>query len=161
MKKYATILLVLMILPFTEVYGQTKKETAVKLEWQEQTFIHFYTADYSVFVSKPEFLNFNNDLLVGLFDEFADIQDSIHLEDPFSTFKPEHQQILWNQLIKCAASGHMLIQPADSKKKLKNVLIVDDKSLASNSGSLWECRDPRTNKVIFAHASAPVGNQNF
>lgn len=160
MKKYATILLVLMILPFTVLYGQTRKETAVKLEWQEQTFIHFYTADYSVFVSKPEFLNFDNALLVGLFDEFADIKDSINLADPFSSFKTEQQQLLWNQLIQCATAGHMLIQPADSKKKLKNVLIVDDKSVMASSGSIWECRDPRTNKVIFAH-TAPVGNQNF
>ncbi|MNJ92101.1 hypothetical protein D3C87_97580 [compost metagenome] len=161
MKKYATILLVLMILPSANLFGQTRKETAVKLEWQEQTFIHFYTTDYSVFVSKPEFLSFNNDLLVGLFDEFADTQDSINLADPFSSFKTEQQQLLWSQLIQCATAGHMLIQPADSKKKLKNVLIVDDKSALANSGNLWECRDPKTNKVIFSHYTAYIGNQSF
>lgn len=151
MKTYVAILSVLMILPSTQVFGQTRKETSVKLEWQEQTFIHFYTADYSVFVSKPEFLNFNNDLLVGLFDEFADMQDSINLADPFSSFKTEQQQLLWSQLILCATTGHMLIQPARSGKKLKSVVIVDDTASQANTGNTWECRDPKTKQVIFAH----------
>ena len=42
MKKYATILVILMIFPSTLLFGQSRKETSVKLEWQEQTFIHFY-----------------------------------------------------------------------------------------------------------------------
>lgn len=154
MKKYATILLILMIFPSTMLFGQSRKETSVKLEWQEQTFIHFYTADYSVFVSKPEFLSFDNDLLVGLFDEFAGMQDSINLADPFSSFKTEQQQLLWSQLIQCAAAGHMLIQPKHSGKKLKSILIIDDKSLQASAGTLWECRDPKTNQVIFAHHAA-------
>ncbi len=149
MKKNATFFLVLMILLSSSVFGQSRKETTVKLEWQEQGFVHFYNSNYSVYVSKPDFLNFNNELLIGLFDEYSDKTDSINLNDPFPAFKAEHKEVLWNQLIRCAVEGRMLILPNYSKKKLKNVLIVDDKTLQTSA--VWECRDPKTNQVIFAH----------
>ena len=151
MKKIATFFLVLMISLSSSVFGQTRKETTVKLEWQEQGFIHFYSGDYSVYVSKPDFLNFDNELLVGLFDEYSDKNDSINLNNPFPEFKTEHQQQLWNQLVLCATEGRMLILPNDSKKKLKNVLIVDDRTVHGSGMEIWECRDPRNNQVIFAH----------
>ena len=112
-------------------------------------------------MSKPDFLNFQNDLLVGLFDEFAQKSDSINLRDPFSIFKIEHQNLLWSQLMECAADGNMLILPNDSKKKLKNVLIIDDTRFRDSAGSIWECRDPRTNQVIFAHNVAFFGSPDF
>ena len=149
MKKIATLFSVLTLFTSSPLFGQTRKETTVKLEWQEQSFIHFYAGKYSVYVSKPDFLNFENELLVGLFDEYADKNDSINLDDPFPGFKPEQKELLWNQLIRCAVEGRMLILPSDSKKKLKNVLIVDDKTLQASA--VWECRDPKTNQVIFAH----------
>lgn len=151
MKKYATFFLVFMMFASASLFSQTRKETTVKLEWQEQSFVHFFTADYSVYVSKPDFLNFQNELLIGLFDEYADKNDSIDLKDPFPIFKPEHKDLLWNRLMHCAAEGQMLILPNDSRKKLKNVIIMDDTSHRERSGTIWECRDPRTNQVIFAH----------
>jgi hypothetical protein len=54
----------------------------------------------------------------------------------------------------------MLIIPHDSKKKLKNVLIVDDKTVQGSAGTIWECRDPRTSQLIFSHVVA-TGNPNF
>lgn len=161
MKKYATLFSVLMISTSSFLFSQTRKETTVKLEWQEQGFLHFYTNEYSVYVSKPDFLNFQNELLVGLFDEFAQKSDSINLRDPFSIFKIEHQNLLWSQLMECAADGNMLILPNDSKKKLKNVLIIDDTRFRDSAGSIWECRDPRTNQVIFAHNVAFFGSPDF
>ena len=151
MKKYATLFLVFMMFASFSLFSQSPKETTVKLEWHEQGFVHFYSPDYAVYVSKPEFLNIRNELLAGIFDEYAQQEDSISLENPFSVFKPEQQDILWNQLMECAAEGHMLILPSDSKKKLKNVLIID----GTNNGKgteTWECLDPRTNRVIFAHS---------
>lgn len=161
MKKYATLFLVVMVSASSSVFSQTRKETTVKLEWQEQSFLHFYTDEYAVYVSKPDFLNLQNDLLVGLFDEFAENKDSMNLADPFSSFKTEYQNLLWNQLMQCAKDGHMLILPNDSKKKLKSILLVDNTSLRGNTGAIWECRDPRTNQLIFAHYTTTVGALDF
>lgn len=161
MKKIATFFLVLMMFTSSSLFSQTRKETTVKLEWQEQGFVHFYTAGYSVYVSKPDFLSFQNELLAGLFDEYADKNDSINLMDPFSIFKIEQRDLLWNQLMHCAAEGQMLILPNDSKKKLKSILIIDDTSLREKAGTIWECRDPRTNQVIFSHSVSLTGLPNF
>lgn len=161
MKKSATFFLVLIMSASSSLFGQTRKETTVKLEWREQGFIHFYTNEYSVYVSKPDFLNFENELLVGLFEEFAQKNDSINLKDPFPIFKPEHQNLLWSQLMQCAKEGHMLILPADSKRKLKNVLIIDDTAVQGSAGTIWECRDPRTNQLIFAHSAASIGALDY
>ena len=161
MKKIATFFLVLMILTSSSLFSQTRKETTVKLEWQEQGFVHFYTAGYSVYVSKPDFLSFQNELLAGLFDEYADKNDSINLMDPFPIFKIEQRDLLWNQLMHCATEGQMLIIPNDSKKKLKNIIIIDDSSLREKSGTIWECRDPRTNQIIFSHNVSLRGAPDF
>jgi len=161
MKKSATFFLVMMITASSSLFGQTRTETTVKLEWQEQGFLHFYTDEYSVFVSKPEFLDFQSELFAGIFDEFAQTKDSIDLNNPFPVFKAEQQNLLWSQLMHCAAEGHMLIIPNHSKKKLKNVVIIDDTSVRGSAGSIWECRDPRTNQVIFAHSVASFGAPNF
>lgn len=161
MKKSATLFLVMMIAASSSLFGQTRTETTVKLEWQEQGFLHFYTDEYSVFVSKPEFLDFQSELFAGIFDEFAQTKDSINLNNPFPVFKTEQQNLLWSQLMHCAAEGQMLIIPYRSKKKLKNIVIIDDKSVQGSAGTIWECRDPRTNQVIFAHSIASVGAPNF
>lgn len=150
MKKSATLFLVLMVFTPYSLFSQSRKETTVRLEWQEQGFVHFYSPEYSVYVSKPEFLNIRNELLVGLFDEYAQNKDSISLENPFSPFKSDQQDLLWAQLMECAADGHMLIVPNVSKKKLKNVVIVDDRKVYGSGTEVWECRDPKTNHVIFA-----------
>jgi hypothetical protein len=118
MKKYATLFLVFMMFTSFSLFSQSPKETSVKLEWHEQGFVHFYSPGYSVYVSKPDFLNIQNELLVGLFDEYAQKEDSISLANPFSVFKSDQQSVLWDQLKACAAEGHMLILPVDSKKKL-------------------------------------------
>ncbi|WP_430402118.1 hypothetical protein [Fluviicola sp.] len=151
MKKRATFFLVLLMSASSSLFGQTRKESTVKLEWKEQGFVHFYTAEYSVYVSKPEFLDIQNELLIGMFDEYADQNDSINLKDPFSVFKPEQQNLLWNQLKECATAGHMLILQNNSKRKLKNVVIIDDTKVHGNGIEVWECRDTKTNQVIFAH----------
>lgn len=151
MKKYATLFLVFMMFASFSLFSQSLKETTVKLEWHEQSFVHFYSPNYSVYVSKPDFLSIQNELLAGIFDEYAQKEDSISLENPFSAFKSEQQDVLWGQLIECAADGHMLILPSDSKKKLKNVLIIDGTRNGKGTET-WECRDPRTNRVIFAHS---------
>ncbi len=161
MKKIATFFLVWMMFTSSSVFGQTRRETTVKLEWQEQGFVHFYTAGYSVYVSKSDFLSFQNELLAGLFDEYADKNDSINLMDPFPIFKMEQRDLLWNQLMHCAAEGQMLILPNDSKKKLKTVVIIDDTSLRERAVTIWECRDPRTNQIIFSHSMAFTGTPNF
>ena len=157
MKKIATLFLVSMLLSPACLFGQTKKETTVKLEWHEQSFIHFYSPGYAVFVSKPDFLNIDNELLIGLFDEFAEKNDSIDLTDPFPYFKAEQKNLLWEKLMECASEGHMLILPTDSKKKLKNVVIIDEKRVDGIS-SIWECRDPRTNQLIFSRNPVNLGN---
>jgi hypothetical protein len=151
MKKYATLFLVFMMFTSFSLFSQSPKETSVKLEWHEQGFVHFYSPGYSVYVSKPDFLNIQNELLVGLFDEYAQKEDSISLANPFSVFKSDQQSVLWDQLKACAAEGHMLILPVDSKKKLKNVVIIDGANTYGKGIETWECRDPRTNRVIFAH----------
>jgi hypothetical protein len=161
MKKYATLFLVVMLSTSSSLFGQTRKETTVKLEWQEQSFLHFYTGEYSVYISKPEFLDIQNELLVGLFDEFAQKEDSINLQNPFYAFKSEHQNILWSKLMECATEGHMLILPNDSKKKLKNVVIIDDKSVSGSAGTIWECRDPKANQAIFSHTITTIGVTQF
>ncbi len=150
MKKYATLFFVFMMFTSFSLLSQSRKETTVKLEWHEQGFIHFYSPEYAVYVSKPEFLDMQNELLIGLFDEYAQKQDSISLEDPFSAFKSEQEDVLWAQLKECAADGHMLILPNVSKKKLKSVLIIDDTKVNGMSTAVWECRDPKNNHVIFA-----------
>jgi|GEM_PF-4378750 len=150
MKKSATLFFVMMITASSSLFGQTRTETTVKLEWQEQGFLHFYTDEYSVFVSKPEFLDFQSELFAGIFDEFAQTKDSIDLNNPFPVFKTEQQNLLWSQLMHCAAEGHMLIIPYRSKKKLKSVIIFEDKSVPA-LGEIWECRDPKTNHLIFSH----------
>ncbi len=150
MKKIATLFLVFMLFASSSLFSQTRKETTVKLEWKEQGFVHFYTAEYSVYVSKPEFLDIQNELLVGMFDEYADQNDSINLKDPFFVFKFEQQTVLWDQLKECATAGHMLILPNDSRKKLKSVVIVDDTKVHGSGIEVWECRDSKTNQVIFA-----------
>lgn len=152
MKKYATLFLVFMMFTSFSLFSQSPKETTVKLEWHEQGFVHFYSTDYDVYVSKPDFLNIRNELLVGLFDEYAQKEDSISLENPFSAFKYEQQDVLWAKLMECAADGHMLILPADSKKKLKNIVIIDGTRTYGKGMETWECRDPRNNRVIFAHS---------
>ncbi|AEA45498.1 hypothetical protein [Fluviicola taffensis] len=139
---------------------QTRTETTVKLKWEEQTFFHFYTSEYHVYVSKLEFLNLDNELLSGLFIEFAQSNDSMNLKNPFSTFKPNQQTILWNQLIKCTTNGHLLIQPINEEKKLKSVVILDDKSFPA-IGEIWECRDSKTKKIIFSHSVASTGSPSF
>ncbi len=161
MKKITTFFLVLMMFTSSSLFSQTRKETTVKLEWQEQGFVHFYTAGYSVYVSKTDFLSFQNELLAGLFDEYADKNDSIDLTDPFPIFKIEQRDLLWNQLMHCAAEGRMLILPNDSKKKLKNVIIINDTSLRERAGTIWECRDPRTNRIIFSHNVSLRGAPDF
>lgn len=161
MKKIATFFLVLMMFTSSSLCSQTRKETTVKLEWQEQGFVHFYTAGYSVYVSKPDFLSFQNELLAGLFDEYADKNDSINLMDPFPIFKTEQRDLLWSQLMHCAAAGQMLIIPNDSKKKLKSIIIIDDTSLREKAGTIWECLDPRTNHVIFSHNISLRGTPDF
>ncbi|WP_343633274.1 hypothetical protein [Fluviicola sp.] len=150
MKKSATLFLVLMVFTSSSLFSQTRKETIVKLEWREQGFVHFYSPEYSVYVSKPEFLNIQNELLIGLFDEYAQNLDSISLENPFSAFKSDQQDLLWAQLKECATDGQMLILPTVSKKKLKNVVIVDETKVYGNGTEVWECRDPKTDRVIFA-----------
>ncbi|MGV3611135.1 MAG: hypothetical protein ACO1N0_09315 [Fluviicola sp.] len=159
MKKFATLFSVLMLLTSSALYGQIRKETTVRLEWQEQSFIHFYAGKYSVYVSKTDFLNFENELLVGLFDEYSDKNDSISLQDPFNGFKAAHKDLLWNQLIRCASEGKMLVIPNDSKKKLKNIVIID--SDPSQTDALWECRDPRDHVLIFSRHTPGIGNQSF
>lgn len=151
MKKYATLFLVFMMFTSFSLFSQSRTETTVKLEWHEQGFIHFYSTDYSVYVSKPEFLDIKNELLIGLFDEYAQKQDSINLENPFSSFKSEQQDVLWARLMECATDGQMLILPNVSKKKLKTILIIEDRKVYGSGTEIWECRDPRTNRVIFAH----------
>jgi hypothetical protein len=155
MKKIATLFSVLMLFTSSPLFSQTRKEATVKLEWQEQGFIHFYSSNYSVYVSKPDFLNFDNELLIGLFDEYSDKNDSINLDNPFPGFKTEQKDLLWGRLIHCAVTGKMLILSNDSKKKLKNVLIIDDRKVHGSGTEIWECRDPKTNQIIFAH------NQNL
>ncbi|WP_341901434.1 hypothetical protein [Fluviicola taffensis] len=159
MKKRATFFLVLLMSASSSLFGQTRKESTVKLEWKEQGFVHFYTAEYSVYVSKPEFLNIQNELLIGMFDEYADQNDSINLKNPFSVFKPEQQNLLWDQLKECATAGHMLILPNHSKKKLRSVVIFEDKDVSA-LGEIWECRDPKTNHLIFSH-NVLTTNPNF
>jgi hypothetical protein len=161
MKKYATLFLVVMVSASSSLFGQKRTETTVKLEWQEQGSLHFYTDEYSVFISKPEFLDFQSELFAGIFDEFSQTKDSIDLNNPFPVFKTEQQNLLWSQLMHCASEGHMLILPTNSKKKLKTVVIIDDKSVQGSAGTIWECRDPKTNQVIFAHSVASVGAPNF
>lgn len=151
MEKYATLFLVFMMFASFSLFSQSPNETTVKLEWHEQSFVHFYSPNYSVYVSKPDFLSIQNELLAGLFDEYAQKEDSISLENPFPAFKSEQQDVLWGQLKKCAGDGHMLILPSDSKKKLKNVLIIEDTNNEKGTET-WECLDPRTNRVIFAHS---------
>lgn len=159
MKKRATFFLVMMMSASSHLFGQTRTETTVKLEWQEQGFLHFYTDEYSVYVSKPEFLDFQSELFAGIFDEFAQTKDSIDLNDPFPVFKEEQQNLLWNQLMHCAAEGQMLIIPYNSKKKLKSIVIFEDKNVPA-LGEIWECRDPKTNQLIFAH-NVFTSNPNF
>lgn len=142
-----------MLFTSSQLFGQTRKETTVKLEWQEQSFVHFYTGKYSIYVSKPDFLDFDNELLVGLFDEYSDKNDSINLNDPFPGFKTEHRDLLWGRLVHCAVAGKMLILPTNSKKKLKTVLIIDDRKAEGTGMEIWECRDPKTNQVIFDHST--------
>lgn len=161
MKKTATFFLVWLILTTSHLFSQTSRETTVKLEWEEQGFVHFYSENYAVFVSKPDFLSFQNELLAGLFDEYAEKSDSINLKDPFPIFKQEQKDLLWNQLMHCAADGQMLIFPNDSKRKLKTVLIIDDTRIPGGSGTIWECRDPKTNQVIFDHNRTYTRSHNF
>ncbi len=159
MKKIATLLFVPMLFASGFVFAQIKTETTVKLEWHEQSFIHFYAPGYDVFVSKPEFMNFDNELLAGLFDEFADKNDSIDLTNPFPYFKTEQKNLLWKQLMTCTSEGNLLILPSDSKKKLKSVIIVRDTESAGMPGT-WECRDPRTNQLIFAYNKTSIGSNS-
>jgi hypothetical protein len=159
MKKRATFFLVLVMFASFSVLGQTRKETTVKLEWEEQAFFHFYSNEYDLYVGKLEFLDLQNELLAGIFDEFAQTKDSINLKDPFSSFKLEHQQVLWNRLTHCASEGHLLIFQTDSKRKLKTIALLDDKSTPA-LGEIWECRDPKTNTLIFSH-NIFTSNPNF
>nr|WP_294861267.1 hypothetical protein [uncultured Fluviicola sp.] len=159
MKKSATFFLVVMLFTSSSILCQTEKEITVKLEWQEQTFFHFYSNEYDVYVGKPEFLDLKNELLAGLFDEFAQAKDSINLTDPFSSFKVEHQKMLWNRLTHCASEGHLLIFQNDSKRKLKTVVILDDNSTPA-LGDIWECRDPKNKTLIFSH-NVFTSNPNF
>jgi hypothetical protein len=158
MKKWTILFLVLIS---ANVFGQTRQETTVKLVWEEQAFFRFYSKEYSVYVSKPDFLNFDNELLIGLFAEFAQKQDSMNLENPFSTFTKEQQRLLWSQLIKCTMNGQLFIHPIHSNKRLKSVVIIDDKTVQGSAGTIWECRDPKTKQVIFSHSVASIGAANF